>query len=97
MLLIEAGIGVEEVEQVFLAGGFGYALHDWSAARIGLIPAGLEKKLIRAGNTAGLGARLWLQSGEFRDNTRSLTSRMKYVELSDHPEFNDRFVMNMGF
>ena len=97
VLLIEAGIGVEEVEQVFLAGGFGYALHDWSAARIGLIPAGLEKKLIRAGNTAGLGARLWLQSGEFRDNTRSLTSRMKYVELSDHPEFNDRFVMNMGF
>jgi uncharacterized 2Fe-2S/4Fe-4S cluster protein (DUF4445 family) len=97
VMMTEAGIGVEEVGQVFLAGGFGYALHDWSAARIGLIPAGLEKKLIRSGNTAGLGARLWLHSGEFRDITRSLTGRMTYVELSDHPEFNDRFVMNMGF
>ncbi len=97
ILMIEAGISTENIERVFLAGGFGYALHDWSSARIGLIPPMLEKRLIRAGNTSGLGARLWLHSKEFRDHTRNLVTRMEYVELSDHPEFNDRFVMNIGF
>ena len=93
VLMHDAGIGAEEIRQVFMAGGFGYALHDWSAGRIGLIPLGLEKKQIRAGNTSGLGARLWLHSEEFRNFTRELTGRIKYVELSDHPEFNDFFML----
>ncbi|TSA35137.1 MAG: DUF4445 domain-containing protein [Porphyromonadaceae bacterium] len=97
VLMLEAGIVAEEVRQVFIAGGFGYALHDWSAGRIGLIPGGLEKRQIRAGNTSGLGARLWLHSGEFRDYTRELAGRIRYVELSDHPEFNDLFMWEMTF
>ncbi len=97
VLLLEAGIRHEEVKQVFLGGGFGYAMHDWSAIRIGLIPEGLGTKLIRAGNTAGLGARLWLHSEEFRNHTRELTARMRYIDLSGHESFNDHFVMNMGF
>lgn len=97
ILLLEAGIGAEDVKQVFMAGGFGYALHDWSAGRIGLIPEGLEKRQIRAGNTSGLGARLWLHSGEFRNFTRELAGRIRYVELSDHPEFNDLFMCEMTF
>jgi hypothetical protein len=97
VLMVEAGIGADDISGVYLAGGFGYALHDWSALRIGLIPVALGLKLIRAGNTAGLGARLWLHSGEFRDHVRELVTRMQYIELSGHPEFNDRFVLNMTF
>jgi len=97
VLMQEAGIEVSEIKQVFMAGGFGYALHDWSAVRIGLIPKGLEKRQIRAGNTSGLGARLWLHSDEFRTFTRALAQKIRYVELSDHPEFNDLFMMEMFF
>jgi uncharacterized 2Fe-2S/4Fe-4S cluster protein (DUF4445 family) len=97
ILMTEAGIGVDDIGQVYLAGGFGYALHHWSAARIGLMPRGLETKLIRAGNTAGLGARLWLHSSDFREYVGDLATRMTYVELSEHPDFNDQFVMNMRF
>lgn len=97
ILMIEAGIKTDRIARVFLAGGFGYALHDWSTARIGLIPAKLRKKLIRTGNTSGLGARLWLHSEEFSDYTRNIIPRMEYIELSDHPEFNDRFVIHIGF
>ena len=93
----EAGIIAADVKQVFMAGGFGYALHDWSAGRIGLIPDQLDKRQIRAGNTSGLGARLWLHSGEFRDFTRNLTAGIRYVELSGHPEFNDLFMWEMTF
>jgi uncharacterized 2Fe-2S/4Fe-4S cluster protein (DUF4445 family) len=97
VLMHEAGIGAEDIKQVFMAGGFGYALHDWSAGRIGLIPLGLEKKQIRAGNTSGLGARLWLHSDQFRNFTRELPKRIKYIELSDHPQFNDLFMWEMTF
>jgi len=97
ILLAEAGIRPEDISRVYLAGGFGYALHDWSVARISLLPPGLEKRLIRAGNTAGLGARLWLHSGEFRDHAVGLIPRMEYVELSSHADFNDRFMLNIGF
>lgn len=97
VLMHEAGIGADDIGQVYMAGGFGYALHDWSAGRIGLIPLGLEKKQIRAGNTSGLGARLWLHSDEFRVFTRKLAGRVRYIELSDHPEFNDLFMWEMTF
>jgi len=97
VLMLEAGITEEDVSQVYIAGGFGYALHDWSAARIGLIPCGLEKRQIRAGNTSGLGARLWLHSEEFRQFARQLVKKVRYVELSDHSEFNDIFIWEMTF
>ncbi len=97
VLMLEAGIDAGDIRQVFMAGGFGYALHDWSAGRIGLIPMGLERKQIRAGNTSGLGARLWIHSGEFRTFTRNLAGRIRYVELSEHPEFNDLFMWEMTF
>jgi uncharacterized 2Fe-2S/4Fe-4S cluster protein (DUF4445 family) len=97
VLMHEAGITAPEIGRVFMAGGFGYALHDWSAGRIGLIPDGLEKRQIRAGNTSGLGARLWLHSGDFRQFTRKLTPAVRYIELSDHAEFNDLFIWEMTF
>jgi uncharacterized 2Fe-2S/4Fe-4S cluster protein (DUF4445 family) len=97
VLMHEAGITAGEVGQVFMAGGFGYALHDWSAGRIGLIPDGLEKLQIRAGNTSGLGARLWLHSSGFRNYTRELLHHIRYVELSDHTLFNDLFMWEMTF
>lgn len=96
-MMHDAGIGAVDIRQVYMAGGFGYALHDWSAGRIGLIPLGLEKRQIRAGNTSGLGARLWLHSDEFRNHTRELSHKIQYVELSDHPEFNEFFMWEMTF
>lgn len=97
VMMHEAGIDAGQIDRVFMAGGFGYALHDWSAGRIGLIPDGLDKRQIRAGNTSGLGARLWLHSGDFRSFTKDLVTRVRYVELSDHPEFNDLFMWEMTF
>ena len=97
VLMSEAGITATEISRVYMAGGFGYALHDWSAGRIGLIPDGLWKKQIRAGNTSGLGARLWLHSAQFRDYVRALAGHVRYVELSDHEEFNDLFMWEMMF
>ena len=96
-LLSEANIDASQVERLYLAGGFGYALHEDSAARIGLIPEKLKSKVIRAGNLAGLGARLALHSEEFKKRVDKIREKAEYFELSNHMGFNEAFVMEMGF
>lgn len=96
-LLSEAGIEESQVERLYLAGGFGYALHVDSAARIGLFPASMKDKVIRAGNLAGLGARLAIHSGAFRERIKSIQKKAEYFELSNHPGFNEAFVMEMHY
>ena len=96
-LLSEANIDASQVERLYLAGGFGYALHEDSAARIGLIPENLKSKVIRAGNLAGLGARLALHSEEFKRRVDMIREKAEYFELSNHMGFNEAFVMEMGF
>jgi uncharacterized 2Fe-2S/4Fe-4S cluster protein (DUF4445 family) len=96
-LLSEAGIEESQIERLYLAGGFGYALHVDSAARIGLFPASLKDKVIRAGNLAGLGARLAIHSDAFKERIKSIRDKAEYFELSNHMGFNEAFVMEMHY
>ncbi|MBT3242943.1 MAG: DUF4445 domain-containing protein, partial [Bacteroidetes bacterium] len=81
----------------YLAGGFGYALHTETAAQIGLFPKSMIPKVIRAGNTAGLGARLSLHSEDFITRIIELKDKSQHFDLSTDMGFNERFVMNMNF
>ena len=81
-LINKAGITIDQVEKVFLAGGFGYAISPQSAVKIGLLPEEFEKKVIRAGNTAGLGARLFLHSEEFRKRANKIAQHAQHFDLS---------------
>lgn len=56
ILLKEYGCTCDDVEQVILAGGFGYYLNPEDAAEIGLLPEELVKKTVSGGNTALAGA-----------------------------------------
>lgn len=51
----------DEIDKVYLAGGFGFYLDKESAARIGLIPCLLKDKIMTVGNTALAGAVLYGQ------------------------------------
>ncbi len=96
-LLEERGAKVEDVQAVYLAGGFGNFLDPASAAAIGLIPAELLPRVVPVGNAAGLGAvRLLLFSDEAR-KMESLARSMSYLELSTSAFFRDRFIDEMFF
>ena len=56
VLMREYGILPEEVEEVILAGGFGYFLNPEDAETIGLLPGNLSARTIAGGNTALYGA-----------------------------------------
>ncbi|MBN1685439.1 MAG: DUF4445 domain-containing protein, partial [Spirochaetales bacterium] len=63
-LLSAAGKGVEDIDIVYLAGGFGSYIDKESAISIGLIPAALRDKIEVIGNAAGTGAVLSLISAK---------------------------------
>src|SRR3984957_290899 len=97
ILLEEAGLAVEDVKQVLLAGSFGSYLNAKSAIRLGPVPHGGTRRIIAAGNVAGEGAKMALLSLRDRQAALALLEEVNYVELSDRPDFNDRFIATLGF
>jgi len=97
LLLEELGAEPRDVQQVLLAGSFGSYLSPASAVRIGLVPKLPVLRIVSAGNVAGEGAKMVLLSLRERTGAKTLLEEVRYVELSDRPDFNDRFVDELSF
>ena len=97
LLLEELGLEHRDVQQVLLAGSFGSYLSPASAVRIGLVPKLPVLRIVAAGNVAGEGAKMALLSLRERQGADVLLEEVRYVELSDRPDFNDKFVEQLGF
>jgi uncharacterized 2Fe-2S/4Fe-4S cluster protein (DUF4445 family) len=97
ILLEEAGLAEADVKQVLLAGSFGSYLNPASAIRIGLVPPVPVRRVVAAGNVAGEGAKMALLSVRERAAALALLEEVRYVELSDRSDFNDRFMDQLGF
>ena len=96
LLVEELGIETRDIQQVLLAGSFGSYLSPASAIRIGLVPKLPVLRIVSAGNVAGEGAKMALLSLQERHAADALLEEVEYVELSDRPDFNDRFVEQLA-
>ncbi|MGA8210288.1 MAG: ASKHA domain-containing protein [Nocardioidaceae bacterium] len=97
LLLEQLGVEQADVQQVLLAGSFGSYLSPAAAVRIGLVPKIPVLRIVSAGNVAGEGAKMSLLSVRERAGALALLEEVEYVELSDRPDFNDRFVDLLAF
>jgi uncharacterized 2Fe-2S/4Fe-4S cluster protein (DUF4445 family) len=97
ILLEEAGLEPGDIQQVLLAGSFGSYLSPANAIRLGLVPDIPVLRVISAGNVAGEGAKMALLSVRERAGGLALLEEVRYVELSDRADFNDRFVDQLAF
>ena len=97
VLLEEAGLTAADVQQVLLAGSFGSYLSPASAIKLGLVPKIGVMRVVSAGNVAGEGAKMALLSVRERAAALALLEEVRYVELSDRADFNDRFVEQLQF
>ena len=86
-----------DIQQVLLAGSFGSYLSPHSAVKIGLVPKLPVMRIVSAGNVAGEGAKMVLLSVQERHGANALLDEVKYVELSDRSDFNDKFVERLAF
>jgi uncharacterized 2Fe-2S/4Fe-4S cluster protein (DUF4445 family) len=97
ILLEEAGLEPGDIQQVLLAGSFGSYLSPANAIRIGLVPDIPVLRVVSAGNVAGEGAKMALLSVRERAGGLALLEEVRYVELSDRTDFNDRFIDQLAF
>ena len=97
LLVEELGIEVDEIQQVLLAGSFGSYLSPAAAVRIGMVPKLALPRIVAAGNVAGEGAKMVLLSAKERAAALALIGEVEYMELSDRPDFNDRFIDELAF
>ena len=97
LLMEQLNLKDEDIQQVLLAGSFGSYLSPASAIQIGLVPKIPVMRIVSAGNVAGEGAKMVLLSQPERNGASALLDEVEYVELSDRADFNDKFVLQLGF
>jgi uncharacterized 2Fe-2S/4Fe-4S cluster protein (DUF4445 family) len=91
------GIGFEDVDVFYLAGGFGRHLNVQSSKRIGLIPNLSDVKISQIGNASIEGACIALLSLSKRRELEQLVKRVTHCRLETHPGFFDFFVEGCQF
>jgi uncharacterized 2Fe-2S/4Fe-4S cluster protein (DUF4445 family) len=97
ILLKEAGIVPEQVDDYIIAGAFGTHLDLKSALRVGMFPCQSLEHFHQVGNAAGVGARQMLLSRAVRREAERIVSSVEYVELTTYPRFHDVYVECMYF
>lgn len=96
-LLEEAKVSEEEIDTLFIAGGFGSHLNVASAAAIGLIPPNLQKKVRVLGNAALSGAAKILLDKQEMARAEKTAQCARHVNLGGSSRFNQHFMEAMLF
>ena len=91
------GVGFDNLDVFYLAGGFGRHLNVEAAQRIGLVPNLPLSKTVQIGNAAIEGASIMLLSRSKRQELEALVKRVEHCRLETHPNFFDFFVEGCQF
>jgi uncharacterized 2Fe-2S/4Fe-4S cluster protein (DUF4445 family) len=97
MLMSEANVTAEDLEDITLAGAFGYHLRPDSLATIGLIPDKLARKVRFAGNTSKTGCAMMLIDASLREYLEKQVQRVEHLPLAEKISFQELFIANLNF
>lgn len=92
ILLFEAGISYEKIDELIVAGAFGTYLDVGKAVNIGMFPPLPLNRFKQVGNAAGIGAKQLLLSVARRREAPELIKRVEYIELTTHLLFTDIYI-----
>lgn len=87
----------DDIEALYLAGGFGTHMKAESAVTLGMLPRALLGKIISVGNSSLAGAQQALLSLERRKELEHVQKMCDYLELSGNPLFNEFYPAHMSF
>ncbi len=97
ILLRRLGVSAEQVDRVYLAGGFANAVNVANAMEIGLLAPVPVERVERVGNAALRGAAALLLSASRREALDALIGRIEHVELETEADFFELFVDGCRF
>jgi len=91
-LLDEVGLGIQDIERIILAGGFGSYVDLDKAMTIGLLPETDSEKVVFVGNGSLMGAKMSALTNRIRKDVVEVTKKMTNFELSETPSYMDHYV-----
>lgn len=96
ILMRRMGIGCSEIEEVYLAGGFGYYLDVPAAVGTGLLPRAFTGRITAVGNTSLLGAALYGANPGMRQRAERLCRMAEVINLAEEPDFEKIYLDNLN-
>lgn len=96
-LILRYGIEKNDIEKVYLAGGFGYKLDCRKAIEIGMIPEEFADKIEAVGNSSLGGAVKCLMEGDGWKRASVMGSQAEEINLSADKDFNRFYMEYMYF
>jgi uncharacterized 2Fe-2S/4Fe-4S cluster protein (DUF4445 family) len=90
-------LGVNRLDKIVLAGGFGSYVDPERAMILGMFPDCDLKKIFSVGNAAGDGARIALLNRDKREEADRIARQVEYLELTVDPEFTTEFAEALFF
>lgn len=92
LMLSHIGAGFNDIERVYVGGGFGKSLNIMNAITIGLLPDLPPQRFTYIGNSSLYGSYLLLLSAEKRRLQKELARKMTYIDLSSDPTYMDQYI-----
>lgn len=93
-LLQMKNLSFEDVEKMYISGGFSAKINIENAAKTGLLPKELKNKCIAINNSSLLGT---VKYACEKNDLAVYADNSTYVDLSANPIFSDLFIENMMF
>jgi uncharacterized 2Fe-2S/4Fe-4S cluster protein (DUF4445 family) len=86
------GADINDIRNVYIAGGFGNFINTESAIAIGMLPDIPRERFVYLGNASLAGAKHALLSSSVRSRISKVFEKMTYVDLSSDPTFSDEYM-----
>lgn len=96
-LILKYKVSWEDIDVIYLAGGFGYGMNVENAIRIGLLPEECRGKTEVAGNTCLKGARLYMLEQDGEQRVEQIRKRAEEISLAKDKDFNRLYMEHMYF
>ncbi|GAH90650.1 unnamed protein product, partial [marine sediment metagenome] len=97
VLLEHADISFKDIDRIIIAGAFGSYIDPKNVINIGMFPNVQLRKIRQVGNAAGVGAKMILISKKQRANAEKVAKKIRYLELTVFPGFNNHFINSIQF
>ena len=97
VLVKKYGITLQQIDKVYLAGGFGYKIDVEKAIHIGLLPEELRGKILVIGNSSLAGAIEYLTEPNIKEKIERILSLAEEIHLSNDDDFYDMYLKYMSF
>jgi len=97
LMLKANNLAPAQVDRVLIAGSFGFHLKTDSLIHLGLLPREFQGRVEFVGNTSKSGGRVFLLDQSSRVLMKSVTERVRVLEMANDPAFEKTFVRAISF